>query len=210
MHLAPPLTGGAFCGIIVLLGVNLQLGGGRMGIVQIVIIVFWIIMLICLILTGAWFSSKKEELDEDGYIKRLNKFLKIVAVLFVVGIISVFLYCRFPFFLEGRVVKIVETELRKSTKVTELYPIQNDDIYVLSYADSLFYLTNNGMIQVNNLYNTDFDAADEYIETYKIRKKAYLTSDTEGKWPLYVWSKSDAYQIHLKCTEEMSFLNTPK
>lgn len=181
-----------------------------MGIVQIVIIVFWIIMLICLILTGAWFSSKKEELDEDGYIKRLNKFLKIVAVLFVVGIISVFLYCRFPFFLEGRVVKIVETELRKSTKVTELYPIQNDDIYVLSYADSLFYLTNNGMIQVNNLYNTDFDAADEYIETYKIRKKAYLTSDTEGKWPLYVWSKSDAYQIHLKCTEEMSFLNTPK
>ena len=187
-----------------------------MGIVQIVIIVIWIILLICLILAGVWFSSETEELDEDGYIKdmdgyhkRLSKFLKIVAVLSVVGIALAFLY-RFPFFLEGRGVKIVETELRKRTKVTELYPIQNDDIYVLSYGDSLFYLTRKGMEKVNNLYNTDFDAADEYIETYKIRKKAYLTSDTEGKWPLYVWSKSDACQIHLKCTEEMSFLNTPK
>lgn len=187
-----------------------------MGIVQIVIIVFWIILLICLILTGVWFSSEKEELDEDGnikdmdgYRKRLYVFLKACAVFFIVAAILVVFY-RYPFFFGDKKIKIVETELRKRTKVTELYPIQNDDIYVLSYDDTLFYLTKNGMQEVDNLYNTDFDAADEYIETYKIRKKAYLTSDTEGKWPLYVWSKSDACQIHLKCTEEMSFLNTPK
>lgn len=188
-----------------------------MGIVQIVIIVLLVVLMICLILVGIWFSTSKKVFNKEGkikdtkeYYRRLRMFLRLSLAFMILGALLATFYRCPMFLLSSSKIKTVETEIRKRTKVTELYPIQNDDIYVLSYADSLFYLTKNEMIKVNNLYNTDFDAADEYIETYKIRKKAYLTSDKDEKWPLYVWPKSDAYQIHLKGTEEMSFLNTPK
>ncbi len=188
-----------------------------MGIIQIAIIVLVVVLMICSIPIGIWFSKSEKVFDKEGkikdakeYYRRLRMLLRFSLAFMILGALLATFYRCPMFLLSSSKIKTVETEIKKRTKVTELCPIMNDDIYVLSYGDSLFYLTKNGIQKVNNLYNTDFDATDEYVESYKIRKKAYLTSDTEGKWPLYVWSKSDAYQIHLKCTEEMSFLNTPK